>query len=267
MRDLLYPEVQLSHPDPVKRAQNAMARHKLPKRFYKDVSIMPEEGRFVLKLDGRTAKTPGGRPLALPTKMAASIVAVEWQAQTEVINPHAMPATKLVNTSLDTVAERMGEVAKDMAQFAASDLVCYRASEPEGLVALQDQHWNPVLTWAETHLNARFILAQGIIHAEQHPEAMQGVERSVATIRDPIALSALHVMTTISGSCLIALMTTLGTLSAESAWQAATVDEVWQASLWGWDAEAAQRHAGRRAEFLMAHGLFKALPCPPGHKP
>jgi chaperone required for assembly of F1-ATPase len=259
MRDVLYPDQPLSDPDPVKRAQNAMARQVLPKRFYTEATIAEESGRFAIKLDGRGARTPGKTVLSLPTHLAASIVAREWNEQLDVINPHLMPATRIVNTALDGVSTMMAEVGAEIADFAGSDLVCYRADDPPGLVRLQDQHWNPVTDWAREILSARFVLAQGIIHASQSPGALARVKEAVNGYNDPVALACLHVLTTLSGSCLIALMAASGAASGETAWQAATVDEVWNIQFWGQDEEATIRTARRKDEFVTALGLLRAV--------
>ncbi len=259
MRDVLYPDQPLSDPDPVKRAQNAMARQVLPKRFYTEATIAEEDGRFAIKLDGRGARTPGKNVLSLPTHLAASCVAREWNEQINVINPHLMPATRIVNTALDGVSMMMADVGAEIAGFAGSDLVCYRASDPPGLVRLQDQHWNPVVDWARDSLSARFVLAQGIIHASQSPKALARVKEAVIAYGDPIALACLHVLTTLSGSCLIALMAASGAASGDTAWQAAIVDEVWSIQLWGQDEEATIRVARRKDEFMTALGLLRAV--------
>jgi chaperone required for assembly of F1-ATPase len=259
MRDILTSDQSLSDPDPVRRAQNAMARQVLPKRFYTEATIAEEDGRFAIKLDGRGARTPGKNVLSLPTHLAASIVAREWNEQVGVINPHLMPATRIVNTALDGVSTMMTEVGTEIADFAGSDLVCYRAADPPGLVRLQDQHWNPVTDWARDILRARFVLALGIIHARQSPEALAKVEVAVTAYNDPVALACLHVLTTLSGSCLIALMAASGAASGETAWQAAVVDDTWNIQLWGQDEEAAIRMIRRKDEFMTALVLLRAV--------
>jgi chaperone required for assembly of F1-ATPase len=259
MRDILYSDQPLSDPDPVKRAQNAMARQVLPKRFYAEATVVEEAGAFAIKLDGRGARTPGKKTLQLPTRSAAMIVAAEWNAQREVINPHVMPATRIVNSALDGVSTMMAEVAAEITAFAGSDLVCYRAANPQGLVALQQQHWNPVMDWAGDKLGARFVLAEGIIHADQSPQALARVDEVVSAYSDPIALACLHVLTTLSGSCLIALMAASGDAPCEAAWDAASVDEAWSALRWGSDEEAALRLARRKEEFGTAFALLHAV--------
>ncbi len=143
----------------------------------------------------------------------------------------------------------MAEVQADVAAYAASDLVFYRAGEPEGLVASQNRLWDPVVAWAEAHLRTRFTLAEGIIHQPQSEAALAAVRAAVERWSEPAALAALHVCTTLTGSCLIALMAAEGALSGEAAWEASIVDEAWNASLWGWTRRlsAALRQGGRNS--------------------
>jgi chaperone required for assembly of F1-ATPase len=259
MRDVLYPPHVPSEPDPIKRSQSAMVRHALPKRFYRDVTVVAENDRFAIRLDGRGAKTPGRKTLDLPTEMAAKLVAAEWDAQKDVIDPHAMPVTRIVNTAIDSVVDQMDAVGADIAAYAASDLVCYRAEAPAKLVDLQKTHWDPVLHWSKDVLQAPFLVAEGILHVAQDTQSLQTITDAVRRVRDPIALSSLHVMTTLSGSCLIALMTAAGALSVDAAWLAASLDEDWTTALWGQDEEAAYRARRRRAEFEAAAALCAAV--------
>jgi chaperone required for assembly of F1-ATPase len=258
MRDILYPDITPSDPNPMRRAQAAMARQALPKRFYKHAQISEKDAGYRIQLDGRAALTPGRNPLALPTPASAELVAAEWLAQVDVIDPARMHATRIANTAIDSIGRRLAEVQADITGYAGSDLVCYRAGEPEGLVIRQNEAWDPVVAWASDALGARMVLAQGVIHQEQPPEALQAISAAVDAEMQPIRLAALHVITTMSGSCLIALMLRAGALAPEAALAASLVDEDWNASLWGRDAEAEVRQARRREEFLAAAGLLLA---------
>lgn len=230
----------------------------LPKRFYKAASVSPSGGSFRILLDDRPVRTPKKAALALPTRALAEAIAAEWAAQGERIDPATMPLTKLANTVLDGVVGREGDLRADIGKYASSDLVCYRAGEPEGLIALQAQHWDPVLDWARTALGARFILAQGLMPVSQSQKALNAISAVISDL-DPYRLAALHVMTTLTGSALIALAVLKGQLSPEAAWDAAHVDEDWQISQWGEDAEATARRARRRAELEAAFRLLSLV--------
>jgi chaperone required for assembly of F1-ATPase len=261
MRDILYPPHQPAVADPVRRAQVAMQTPPI-RRFYREATVGEHEGRFRLLLDGRPAKTPARQPLALASRSAADLLAAEWAGQGETIRPTDMPLTKIVNSGLDSVAGNADAVADDIARYAGSDLVCYRAGDPARLVAWQSAAWDPVLAHARERHGLRFVLAEGVIHVSQPPETLSAVRALVGRTADPVALAAMHVLTTIGGSALIALAVADGGLAAEAAFDAAEVDERWSAETWGADAEAAARTALRRRDFLAAAGLLSALAKP-----
>jgi chaperone required for assembly of F1-ATPase len=160
LTDTWFPTGDNGAADPVKTVQAGL-KPALPKRFYERASTEERDGTFVLLLDGRTAKTPARNLLAVPTRALGQAVAEEWARQPEVIDPTAMPLTRIVNSAIDGVAPRREEVIDDLARYAGSDLVCYRAAEPERLVAQEAAAWDPILAWAAERLGARFILSEG----------------------------------------------------------------------------------------------------------
>jgi chaperone required for assembly of F1-ATPase len=241
--------------NPMRAAQTGM-RASLPKRFYDKAGVEERGGLFQLVLDGRPANTPGRRPLAVPSRGLAEAIAAEWDGQGAMIDPAAMPVTRIVNSALDGVAGREKEVREDLVRYAGSDLTCYRAGDPDRLVAAQNAAWNPVLAWARDSLGARFALAEGLMHVEQPEEATAAVGRALAAVTSPLKLAALHVMTTLTGSVLLALAHAAGTLSADEAFEAAHVDERHQERVWGEDAEAMERRAVRRADFDAASRVY-----------
>jgi chaperone required for assembly of F1-ATPase len=230
-------------------AQRAM-RSQLRRRFYEQVTVAECEGRFDVLLDSRPVRTPARNPLGTPTPALSEAVAAEWRAQTEVVDPGTMPLTRLVNTIIDGVATSAPAVAEDVAKFLASDLVVYRAEGPEGLVERQAAAWDPVLAWARDALGARFVAAAGMIYVTQ-PEAALAAARA-AIPHDIWRLGAVHTITTLTGSALIALAVLHCQLDADAAWTAAHVDEDWNMDFWGRDELALNRRALRYAELQAA---------------
>jgi len=262
MRDDLSKDMFPTHGeaiDPVAMARRDQ-RKALPKRFYAAAAVEARDGLDVLTLDGRPARTPARGLLALPTQAAARAVADEWAAQGEWIDPATMPMTRLVNSALDGVANQMDETAAEIVKFAGSDLVCYRAAEPAALVIEQAKAWTPVLDFARETLGARFVLAEGVMFATQ-PEAavaaVAGEVRAIATgPAGALRLAALSVMTSLTGSALIALAVAQGAMGVEEGWRAAHVDEDFQIRAWGADEEAAARRERRRSDMQAAARLF-----------
>lgn len=240
---------------PMQKAQRQM-RPELPRRFYKEAVVVAASGGHAVHLDGRAVKTPGKRQFILPTVALAEAIAGEWRGQGERIDPATMPLTRLANTVIDAVGDRMAEVRADALKYAGSDLVCYRAAHPAGLVAQQAERWDPVLAWAAGTLCARFETVTGIAHRTQPAGALDAIARRLDRL-DPFTLAGVHELTTLSGSGLIALAVQDGTLTPDAAWTAAHADEDWQISQWGEDYEAAERRKGRRGDFDAAVRLIR----------
>lgn len=236
--------------DPVELARTGQVRQ-LPKRFYREVTVAARGSGYAVHLDGRPLRTPGKIVLVLPTEALASAIAEEWAGQREHIDPLSMPLTRLANSVRDQVEGREAVVRADIVKFAGSDLLCYRAEGPEGLVRAQAESWDPVLHWARVSLGADLAVGTGIVHVAQPDASRLAIEAAVGEFAF-FRLASAHVMTTLLGSVVLMLATLAGSLTPEDAWRAAHVDEDWQASKWGADAEAARRQESRKAEFLAA---------------
>ena len=222
----------------------------LAKRFYK-IATASEAAPYQILLDGRAVKTPAKRPLVLPTRAAAEAVAHEWNAQGTEINPGTMPLTRFANTAVDVVADTQAAVAADIVSYAGRDLLCYRAEAPSELCEAQSKLWDPVLAWVLKHFDARFTVVAGIMPVDQPESALAAIAAALEP-HDPHKLTALHVMTTLTGSALLAVTHAHGGITAREAWAAANVDEDYQIALWGVDEEATARRVARTAEFLAA---------------
>jgi chaperone required for assembly of F1-ATPase len=223
----------------------------LRKRFFAQASAGEAgQGGHPVLLDGRPVRTPARRILASPSRVLAEALAAEWNAQDDVIDPGRMPLTRLANAIIDAVADRPQPVAEEVAKYLGTDLLCYRAETPAGLIAKQAQAWDPVLAWARDALGARFVQVQGVIHAAQPEHALAAGRAAIP--QDAWRLGAVSSITTLTGSALIALALAHDALDADAAWQTAHVDEDWQMAQWGRDELALQRRAYRRGEFDAA---------------
>ena len=225
----------------------------MPKRFYKVVGVTQ---KLEIALDGKIVKTPLKVPLVLATRALADAVAAEWDAQAEYINPGAMPLTKLANTAIDRATRERSGITLEILEFAGSDMVCYRADKPASLVLLQTQFWDPVIAWAHDGPGAKFATVDSIRHINQSETALRAVRAHVEGL-DAFTFTAVHNLTTLTGSALLALMLAADGISPEQAWLAANVDEDWQIATWGKDDEAEVRRVGRRREFLACVTFIK----------
>jgi chaperone required for assembly of F1-ATPase len=244
-------EIFINQPlDPMVSARQG-ARASLRKRFYQQAEAGDNNGEgFPLLLDGKQVMTPARKPLIAPVRELAGAIAREWNAQVEVIDPFAMPLTRLANVVIDGVAKAPKPIVDEIVQYLGSDLVCYRADTPPGLVEWQKAAWDPVLDWAQRSLNARFIRIEGVVFAAQPPEAIAAAAASIPS--DPWRLGAVASIMTLTGSALIALSLNARAFDPAAAWKAAHVDEDYQMSQWGLDDMALERREGRFAEYMAA---------------
>lgn len=247
--------------DPISMARRDLKKA-LPRRFYSDAVAGPAEGGWTVLLDGKPVRTPAKAPLILPTQALAEAVADEWRAQSEIVDPDGMPLTRLANSALDGVAAAREATAAEVAKFAETDLVCYRAGEPPALVEQQAAAWDPVLDFAHGRLGARFFCAEGVMYVAQPEAARAAVRRAVddAAVASPagtLRLAALGVMTNLMGSVLLALAVAHDALTPEAAWAAAHVDEDYQIGLWGADEEAAERRERRWRDMAASARLYR----------
>lgn len=227
------------------------------KRFWKTATAEACDGGFTVRLDGRAVKTPAKAAFVVPTLAMAQAAAAEWDAQQGLVKPDTMPVTRAANSAIDKLAVQFDEVVGLLAAYGASDLLCYRATGPAGLIARQDAGWNPLLDWAGSELNAPLLRTVGIVHIDQ-PAASVARLQTLTADHTIFELAAFHDLVAISGSLVLAFAVTHGRLSAEDAFALSRIDEHWQAELWGVDDEAAALEAFKRQAFLEA-AAFHAL--------
>ncbi|MEP3438139.1 MAG: ATP12 family protein [Hoeflea sp.] len=253
MRDILSDldlgEDKLS--DPVREIQKGLKKV-LPKRFYRQASVIPgSESGFVVALDGKPVRTPSRQELGVAHAGLAEALAAEWEAQTDLIDPATMPLTRMINTAIDAVAVAQEEVFEEILRYAGSDLLCYRAEAPDALVAREAELWDPYLDWA-ANMGARLILSEGIVHVEQPAEAIRAIAVLLRRYATPLELTALHTLTSLTGSLVLALALAEGQADPADVWAAAHADEDFNISQWGEDHEAAARRASRLIDFEAA---------------
>ncbi len=243
-------------PDPREASQKS-SRTPLRKKFYTSAGVAEGPDGFGVTLDGKQVRTPGKNLLAAPTRDLAEAIAAEWDAQGENIDPMSMPLTRLANSVIDGVAGNVQAVADDAAKYLETDLLYYRAGFPEALVARQAEHWDPVLRWAADTLGAHFILGEGVVHVCQ-PETAVAAARGVLP-SEAWPVGAFHLVTTMTGSALLALALKNGVLDDAQVWAAAHVDEDWNSEKWGADEEVAARRASKFRDFEAAVRVLKTL--------
>ena len=227
------------------------------RRVYATVETRPVDGSWGVALDGKPVRTPAKFELAVPNEVLASAIAAEWDAQREEIRPETMPLTRLAATAIDRTPAQRDLVVAETANYAATDLVCYRAERPPAVAARQDAVWQKLIDWAALRYDAALAVTTGIVPAPQSPAALRAFAAIVAA-QDDFRLTALHTLTAAAGSLVIALALLEGRLDAETAFAAAQLDETFQIETWGEDTEAAARRRTLAAD-IAAAARFIAL--------
>ena len=228
------------------------------KRFYRNAVVQPAEGGYEILLDRRGVKTPARERLVAPGERLGQAIAEEWNGQGETVNPRSMPLTGLANAAIDRIAPDPLAFARSLALFGESDLLCYRADQPRGLVARQSEQWDPLLAWARRRYDVDFEVVTGIMHRPQPEHTVNRLAKAAAA-RGPFELAALSPLVTVSGSLIIALALSEDEIGLDAGWSAATLDEQWQLDQWGADAEAEKALDARRQEFEAGYRFLKLL--------
>jgi chaperone required for assembly of F1-ATPase len=222
-----------------------------PRRFYKSATSTPVEGGWGILLDSKALRSPAKRPFVLPTRALAEAIAGEWQAQGEKVQPSSMPLMQFAATAIDRLADDRSALIEEIAGYACSDLVCYRAEEPPSLVRRQEETWQPLVAWVAERYDVALNVTTGIMAVEQPAYALATFRRVLETC-DLFALTALAGATGSAGSLVIALALAEGRLGPDEATDAALLDELFQAERWGSDPEAERRRAAIRADLHAA---------------
>jgi chaperone required for assembly of F1-ATPase len=256
MRDIFEAGPSVDPVDPVEASRRNM-RPSLRQRFYRKAHTKAVPGGHLVCLDDAPIHTPARREFAAPTAALAKAIAAEWDAQQDLIDPTKMPLTRLANAIIDDVADASDPVAAEIRKYLASDLLFYRVGSPKELRERQLRHWDPILTWADHALGVKFRLGEGIVHVAQPEAAIEAAATAIPA--NHWRLGAVHVITSLTGSALIALAMARGALSAEAAWKAAHVDEDWNIEQWGCDQIALKRRSFRFAELQAAATVLEQV--------
>lgn len=228
------------------------------KRFYTNASATPVADGAALHLDGKPVKTPGGRPLVVPSLALAEAMAAEWEAQGEMVIPAAMPLTQLASTALDRVGPERAHVTAELMKYAGTDLLCYRAEHPADLVERQTEGWQPLLDWAALVLDAPLVLTHGLVAIPQPEQTLTAIGHHLAR-QDVWRLTAIQSAAAAMGSVVLALALGEGRLDAEEAFALSQLDETYQIEQWGEDYEAADRRAALAADIAAAARLLELI--------
>lgn len=232
------------------------------KRFWTDVSVVPDGDGFGIRLDGRAVKTPAKAALIVPTERVATAIAAEWRKVDVKVDPNVMPFTRSANAAIDKVATQFDDVATMLAAYGGSDLLCYRADSPDGLVARQDAGWTPLLDWVESRFSARLATTIGLMPIAQDEMALKAIAVPLFSAT-AFELTAIHDLIALSGSLVLALSVIDRRTTPHDAWHLSRIDEIWQAEQWGVDEDAQQTEEIKRIAFFHAADFYEMVQATP----
>lgn len=221
------------------------------KRFYKAVSVAAVDGGWQVQLDGRGIRTAGKRAQVVPSATLVEAMAQEWAGQGEEIDASAFIFRDMADYAIDVIAPDPQVAISAIMPYAGTDTLCYRDEEGSALFRRQVARWDPLLAAAEARYDIRFERVSGIVHRPQPAETLARLER-VVTAHGPFALAALQTLTSLAASLVVGLAALEPGAEPQALWDAANLEEDWQAELWGKDAEAEARRARRLRDFTAA---------------
>jgi chaperone required for assembly of F1-ATPase len=230
----------------------------LPRRFYKNASVVEQIGGFGIALDARTLRTPGDAVFVAPTRALASLCAEEWAAQGEHISPPTMPTSQMAFATLDWTAKSREKVCDYIVGFGETDLCCHRAETPADLAGRQAELWDPIVAWGARELGVALPVVPSVIAARVEREKLTAL-RAHAEALDDFRLTALSQATGLAGSVLLGFGILRGAWRADAAFEAAALDNLWSLEKWGEDEEARARLDRQRAEFKAIERYIEAL--------
>jgi chaperone required for assembly of F1-ATPase len=221
------------------------------KRFYETAAAAPVGAGYGVRLDEKPLRTPAKAELVVPSRVLAEAIAAEWRGQGGEIDLTRLPLTRLASTAIDLVTPRRAEVGAEVARYAGTDLVCYRAGHPPQLAQRQHAAWQPLIDWATMRYDAALEVTVGVVPVAQPVASLRALAAAVGAYA-PLELAALHLATAACGSLLIALALIEGRLDPEQAFAAAQLDETFEIELWGEDAEQTERRAALQDDIALA---------------
>ncbi|MBX7539930.1 ATP12 family chaperone protein [Qipengyuania sphaerica] len=227
------------------------------KRFYKEVTTSETGLGWTVQLDGRPIKTQGGQPLVLPSETLAELLAAEWRAQGEKIDPASFRFRDTADYALDVVTRDKAALVEKLLGYAETDTLCFRADPEEALYRRQQEVWEPIVAEMEAREGVKLHRISGVLHRPQTEETRAALAARLDAL-DPFTLASLEQATSLAASLCIGLEALQPQADGEALWNAANLEEDWQADLWGRDGEAEERRARRKADFLAAMEFARA---------
>jgi len=231
------------------------------KRFYSTVAVTEVDGGWQVALDGRAIRTQLGSQQIVPTQATAQLLAEEWRAQSEEIDPRSFVFRDLADFAIDIVRSDGAATIAKLLDYAGTDTLCYRADPDQPIFARQQELWEPLVTACEARHGVKLVRVSGIVHSPQSEETVAALRTRLAG-EDDFTLAALVTLASLAASLIVPLAVLEDDADVPALFAAANAEEDWQAELWGRDGEAEKVRAQRLEAFTKAAefaGAVRAL--------
>ncbi|KAK4701594.1 hypothetical protein P7C70_g4635, partial [Phenoliferia sp. Uapishka_3] len=142
--------------------------------------------------------------------------------------------TSITSRALDGLGDAAvrKEVADGLIRYLGTDTVCFHEDYPQQLVALQDEHWKPLIAWVSKTFDVKVDIYEGILGNKQPADTVAKLAAVVGSY-DQFKLAAFERAVLASKSYLIALALVEGHYSVDDAAKAAHVEVQSQINKWG----------------------------------
>ena len=208
------------------------------KKFWKIVQVKKKlKNSFEILLDKRILKTPMQKDLIFSNYKIAKETALEWDIDEKEINTENMVFYGLISTAIDKISNDKVSYIENVLGFINTDLICYRADGPNELVDLQNNSWNPIISFIKKYIDVELKFFIGVMPSKQSLDIFNRLKTLINSFSD-IEISALHRMTNLTGSIFISICILKGDVLKNEAFELSFLDELYQAKNWGIEEES-----------------------------
>ena len=195
------------------------------KRFYNTVTLNhTTSGHYQLLLDGKPVQTPAKQPFFMYTQTIADKVVAEWECQHTDIVPETMPVSQMAMTLIDRVEPQRTHLQNELLGYINTDLLCYRAQEPEIYKHAQMEAWDPFIDWFEGFSGLSIKTTDGLSPVIQPKNVHDYIQSFLDNLSDAQFMAA-YLTTLGTGSILLSLCFISKQHSIDSIVEAAFVEE------------------------------------------
>lgn len=153
---------------------------------------------------------------------------------------------KKLNQATQEIASYRNDIIERLMKYAATDMLLFWGTDKK-LVEKQEKEWLPILTWAKNEFDAKYKTTKGIEVSDENIKIGEKFEAFLRGLDDK-QLAAFYMAALNMRSVLLASALVKGRIDAKQAYNAAYLEELFQADVWGVDSEAESKRHERKQE-------------------